>query len=205
MTSMNTHPEPSSPERASTAARFSPRRWVAGTWGGAVKAMALIIAGSTVVGIAAARGLLQSPLVPTLIVLAMFAALARYVYRFVRRGRVGRRAGRHARRLVREYGGGTYGAVALGTWLFLEARALAADWGTSTGVWDFLQDRSLTWLLGFSADSILNAVFASIWPSLALQRFGFWLAAGAVAATFLADAALRRLLGARRRRRLAAA
>jgi hypothetical protein len=66
--------------------------------------------------------------------------------------------------MVQRLGGGAYGVVGLATWLYLEAQTLAGDVGKATGLMDFIEQKPVSWLIGFSVDSVLNAVWAGIWP-----------------------------------------
>jgi hypothetical protein len=66
--------------------------------------------------------------------------------------------------MVQRLGGGAYGVVGLATWLYLEAQTLADDVGRATGPMDFIEQKSFSWLIGFSVDSVMNAVWAGIWP-----------------------------------------
>ncbi|HEU0052482.1 MAG TPA: hypothetical protein VFQ39_04860 [Longimicrobium sp.] len=99
--------------------------------------------------------------------LAMFAS---GLVRWVRGGR------KYARSRVVEgieqWGGGGYGTVAFATWLFLELLTLQRDWASADGVAGFVERNALQWLLGFSGDTIKNAVWAGMWPVYWFTRHG---------------------------------
>ncbi|MBB4639112.1 hypothetical protein [Longimicrobium terrae] len=89
------------------------------------------------------------------------------------------RAGDSLRARAASFGKGAYGIVGLGFWLTFEAKSLMDSVQKAAGVEDLVRDSFLQWVWGFSADSILNAVWASIWPVYVLSKYG--LVAAAVA------------------------
>lgn len=89
------------------------------------------------------------------------------------------RAGDSLRARAASFGGGAYGIVGLGFWLCFEARSLMDSVQKASGVQDLVRESFLQWIWGFSADSIINAVWASIWPVYVLSRYGLIAAAAA--------------------------
>jgi hypothetical protein len=136
-------------------AQIGPRAWMA-------------VAGISAVGavIGAGMGLRwhQSEFFIWLVVALVLTSAVRVGWRVVRGGRAAGHVRRRTRSMVRRLGGGAYGVVGLATWLYLEAQTLAGDVGKAAGVMDFVEQKSFSWLIGFSVDSVLNAVWAGIWP-----------------------------------------
>lgn len=96
----------------------------------------------------------------------------------------------YARYNIIEFGGGFYGTVALATFLSLEANRIAeqfAEWQTPDNGWI----RALVLeLVDFSIDSIMNGIWAMIWPAFHNKAFAatFWPALGLAAGLYcLAD------------------
>jgi hypothetical protein len=126
---------------------------------------------------------------PTLMIGAMVVAVARGGWGWLR--------GRSRRARMREsvlsrveaYGGGVYGTGAGITLLVLSAGSLRAEWARADGLMDFLRGMTLEFWMGFSAESIRNAVQAGIWPMHWLSNHG-WPAVLAVAAAAWAGDAL---------------
>lgn len=113
-------------------------------------------------------------------------------------------------------GGGFYGLVALLTFGHLEARTL---WGEAQGAWqtwqgapplaehhafmDFASEQlwgaAIGSLLRVSVESILNAVWAGLWPVRWVMQFGVWEAAVLAGVAYATYAAARRFVPAFRR------
>jgi hypothetical protein len=113
------------------------------------------------VGGAMGAGLHRSPLVPAVFMAAMAVSVARAGWGWLRgRARLRESVLSH----VEEYGGGVYGTGAGITLLVLSARTLPAEWAQAGGPMDFLRGMTLEFWIGFSGDSIRNAIQAGIWP-----------------------------------------
>jgi hypothetical protein len=96
---------------------------------------------------------------------------------------------------IEAHGGGFYGTGAAITLLVLSARSMAGEWAAADGVWDFLRGMSLEFWIGFSGESIRNAVQAGLWPLHWYTNHGFTGVLGVAAAAWAGDAmadALRR-------------
>jgi hypothetical protein len=136
-------------------AQIGPRAWIA-------------VAGISAVGAAIGAGMgfgwHNSDFFMWLIVALVLASAVRVGWRVMRGGRAAGHVRRRTRSMVQRLGGGAYGVVGLATWLYLEAQTLAEDVGKATGLMDFVEQKSFSWLIGFSVDSVLNAVWAGIWP-----------------------------------------
>jgi hypothetical protein len=89
---------------------------------------------------------------------------------------------------VEQYGGGVYGTGAGMTLLVLSAISLREDIAEASGVMDFLRGMTMEWWIGFSGDSIRNAVQAGIWPIHWYADHGLATALGVAAAAWLGDA-----------------
>ena len=80
---------------------------------------------------------------------------------------------------IDDRGGGYYGILALITFLILEVRMLWAEWLDADSLESFLTQLGFEALLGFSAESVIHAVWASIWPFYWYTHLGVnavWLA-----------------------------
>ncbi len=106
----------------------------------------------------------RSPLFPAVILAAMAFSAARVGWAWLRgRSRRARlREGLLSR--VEQYGGGVYGTGAGITLLVLSAASLRTEWAQAGGMADFLGGMSMDWWMGFSSESIANAVSAGMWP-----------------------------------------
>jgi hypothetical protein len=123
-----------------------------------------IAAGAAVIGGALGAGLHRTALFSTLLMSAMVVSVARMGWGWVRgRSRRARlREGVLSR--VEEYGGGVYGTGAAITLLVLSAASLREEWARASGLADFLRGMTLEFWIGFSGESIRNAVWAGLWP-----------------------------------------
>ena len=99
---------------------------------------------------------------------------------------------RHLRQLWDNHGGGFYGFVATGMFLYLEAidlipevaRIGEVEW-TNLGWW-------ISWWVDNLADAVTNSVHAAIWPATWISHFGAGLASAAgIGACYLAYLAVR--------------
>jgi len=81
-------------------------------------------------------------------------------------------------------GGGLYGLGYALTFVALEVRALGSDIAASDSAAGFLAGQVFGYLIRISFDSILNALYALVWPLVLLQSLGVW-AAGALTGAFL--------------------
>lgn len=140
-------------------------------------------------GAALGAGVHRSPLVPVVLASVMAVSLARTGWSWLRgrSRRAGLREGLLAR--VEEYGGGVYGTGAAITLLVLSAASLRADWAQAAGALDFFRGMTLDWWIGFSGESIRNAVQAGMWPLHWYREHG-WAGALAVGAAAWAGDAL---------------
>lgn len=66
-------------------------------------------------------------------------------------------------------GGGFYGLGYVITFVSLEIRAISGDFSGSSGIGDLITSQLVQYVIRFSVDSLLNAVFAVIWPVYLLQ------------------------------------
>ncbi|HEY0025726.1 MAG TPA: hypothetical protein VGB24_22755 [Longimicrobium sp.] len=128
----------------------------------------MAVAGISVVGAAMGAGMglgwHQSEFFLWLVVALVLVSAGPVGWRVLRGGRATGHLRRRTRSMVQQLGGGAYGVVGLATWLYLEAQTLADDVGKATGLMDFIEQKSFSWLIGFSVDSVMNAVWAGIWP-----------------------------------------
>lgn len=155
-----------------------------------------IAAFGAVMGVAMARDLHRSPLIPLVLAAAMVVCLARAGWGWLRGTSRRARLREGVLSRVEEYGGGVYGTGAGITLLVLSAASLREEWARAGGWMDFLRGMTWEFWMGFSGDSIGNAVQAGIWPihwfanhgSLAVLAVG----AAAWAGDALADAWRRR-------------
>lgn len=161
-------------------AQVGPRGWM--VVGG-------IAAAAAAIGGMLGAGWHRSPLIPLVLVAVMVVSGARMGWGWLRgRSRRARlREGVLSR--VEQYGGGVYGTGAGITLLILTIGSLGEEWAKADGVMDFLRGMSVEWWMGFSADSIQNAVQAGMWPMHWYAEHG-WLAALAVGAAAWAGDAL---------------
>jgi hypothetical protein len=69
-------------------------------------------------------------------------------------------------------GGGFYGLGYVITFVTLEIRAISGDFGGGGDIGDFITSQVVQYIIRFSVESLLNAVFAVIWPVYLLQWAG---------------------------------
>jgi hypothetical protein len=133
-------------------------------------------------------GVHRSPLVPAVLMAAMVVAGARGTWGWLRgRSRRARlREGVLSR--VEQYGGGVYGTGAGITLLVLSAASLQREWAQASGVMDFLRGMTLEFWIGFSGDSIRNAVQAGLWPIHWYSNHGLAAAVAVGAVAWAGDA-----------------
>jgi hypothetical protein len=147
-----------------------------------------IAATGAVIGAALGRDVHWSPLVPLVLVAAMTVSAARAGWSWLRAGsrRARLREGLLSR--VEEHGGGVYGTGAGITLLILSAASLRDEWARADGALAFLRGMSLDWWMGFSAESIQNAVQAGMWPIHWYAKHGLAAALAVGAAAWAGDA-----------------
>lgn len=143
------------PDNGWTVLRHDRRAWM--VLGG-------IAAAGALVGAALAGDVHGSPYVALVLMAAMVVSVARAGWGWLRRGSRRARLRESVLSHVEEYGGGLYGTGAGITLLVLSARSLQAEWAQAAGLGDFLRGMTLEWWMGFSGESIRNAVQAGIWP-----------------------------------------
>jgi hypothetical protein len=151
-------------------------------------AIGIIAGGAALIGAALGAGLHRSPLVPAVLFAAMTVSFARGAWGWMRgRSRRARlREGLLAH--VEEYGGGVYGTGAAITLLVLSAASLRAEWAQAAGGLDFFRGMTLDWWIGFSGESIRNAVQAGMWPIHWYTEHGLVAALAVGAAAWAGDA-----------------
>lgn len=151
-------------------------------------ALGIIAGAAALIGAALGAGLHRSPLVPAVLFAAMTVSFARGAWGWMRgRSRRARlREGLLAH--VEEYGGGVYGTGAAITLLVLSAASLQEEWARAGGWMDFLRGMTLDWWIGFSGESIRNAVQAGMWPIHWYSKHGLVAALAVGAAAWAGDA-----------------
>jgi hypothetical protein len=90
--------------------------------------------------------------------------------------------------------GGVYGLGYVVTFVYLEARMLFSDLVEAETVADAVFAQLGEWLLRLGLDSLLNMLFAFMWPVWLLQHFGGWGIWAIVAAFVLGEKVLRPLV-----------
>jgi hypothetical protein len=84
--------------------------------------------------------------------------------------------GARGRAWVREkmgdLGAGFYGVMGLTVFVLLEIQTLLADFYGPTPVRTFLTNLGLSWLMGFSLDSLKNLLMAMVWPVQLVDALG---------------------------------
>lgn len=100
-----------------------------------------------------ARTLVPAVLLATLLMEWVADREEGLVYRFTK----------HLRQLWDNGAGGFYGAIAAGTFVELEVRAVIAETSSADSVGEWLRDQALGAIVGFSLSSVLNLVEAAIW------------------------------------------
>ena len=81
-------------------------------------------------------------------------------------------------KLWRKHGGGYYALLAVGSFVYMEARSLAGSFTDADGVQDFVKSEMLETLLTFGLETLLNTFLAGIWPVMWIR----WMGAPATAA-----------------------
>jgi hypothetical protein len=151
-------------------------------------ALGIIAAGGAVVGGALGAGVHRTPLFVAVLMAAMVVAVARGGWGWLR-GRSRRaRLRESVLSRVEEYGGGVYGTGAGITLLILSAATLREEWARANGVLDFLRGMTLEFWIGFSGDSIRNAIQAGLWPLHWYSNHGLAAALAVGAAAWAGDA-----------------
>ncbi|HYW11617.1 MAG TPA: hypothetical protein VE871_06650 [Longimicrobium sp.] len=147
-----------------------------------------IAAAAAGIGFAMGNGLHRSPLIPVVLTAAMAVCLVRAGWGWLRGP--SRRARLHEGALsrVEEYGGGVYGTGAGITLLVLSAASLHEEWARAGGWMDFLRGMTWEFWMGFSGESISNAVQAGLWPIHWYSEHGLMAASAVGAAAWAGDA-----------------
>jgi hypothetical protein len=147
-----------------------------------------IAAVGAAISVALARDLHRSPAIPVVIMAAMAASGARVAWTWLRGSRRRARLREGVLSHVEEYGGGVYGTGAALTLLVLSAASLQEDWSAAGGVADFVRGMSWEWFVGFSGESIRNAVLAAFWPIHWFTTHGLMAVAAVALAAWAGDA-----------------
>ena len=81
-------------------------------------------------------------------------------------------------KLWRKHGRGFYALMAVGTYVYLDAKDLIRGIGAATGVQDFVVSELVT----FAIEAFVNFFFASMWPVIWFRDMGlsalYWAAGG---------------------------
>ncbi len=164
--------------------------------------MAGMAAAAMGIGFAMGKDLHRSPLIPAVLAAAMVVSLVRAGWGWLRGPSRRARLREGALSHVEAYGGGVYGTGAGITLLVLSAASLQKEWARAGGWMDFLRGMTWDFWIGFSGESISNAVQAGIWPIHWYAEHGL---VGALAVGAAAWAGNALAAGWRRRDPLAAA
>lgn len=89
---------------------------------------------------------------------------------------------------IEAHGGGFYGTGAAITLLILSAASLREEWAAAGGAWNFVRRMTPEFWIGFSGDSIGNAVQAGMWPIHWFANHGLAAALVVAAAAWVGDA-----------------
>jgi hypothetical protein len=73
-------------------------------------------------------------------------------------------------------GGGVYGLGYALTFVALELRAFGGEIAASDSAAGFIAGQMFGYLIRISVDSLLNALYALVWPLVLLNSLGVWLA-----------------------------
>ena len=77
-----------------------------------------------------------------------------------------------AGKLWRKHGGGYYALLAVGTFVYLEIRALTESFFEADGVKEFVSSETLEAIFAFGIKTIINSFVAGIWPLVWISRMG---------------------------------
>ena len=160
-------------------ARMDRRGWTA---------LAVIACGAAAAGAMLGAGVHRTALFAGVLGAMVAVSTARGAWGWLRGGSRRRRLGDGVLAKVEVYGGGFYGTGAAITLLILSAGSLREEWAVADGVWDFLRGMSLEFWIGFSGESIRNAVQAGLWPLHWYSNHGLAAALGVAAAAWAGDA-----------------
>lgn len=147
-----------------------------------------IAAAAAGIGFAMGKDLHRSPLVPVVLMAAMAVSLARAGWSWLRGSSRRARLREGVLSRVEEYGGGVYGTGAGITLLILSVVTLKEEWARANGLMDFLRGMTPEFWIGFSGDSIRNAVQAGLWPLHWYTHHGLAAALAVGAAAWAGDA-----------------
>lgn len=147
-----------------------------------------IAAAGALVSVALARDLHRSPLVPVVLMGTMAVCLVRAGWGWLRGPSRRARLREGVLSHVEAYGGGVYGTGAGITLLVLSAATLREEWARAGGWMDCLRGMTWDFWMGFSGDSIRNAVQAGLWPIHWYAEHGLMAAMAVGAAAWAGDA-----------------
>lgn len=150
--------------------------------------VAVIATGGAAVGAMLGTGAHRTALFAGVVGAMIAVSAARAAWGWLRGGSRRRRLGEGVLAKVEEYGGGFYGTGAAITLLILSANSMADEWAAADGAWDFLRGMSLEFWIGFSGESIRNAIQAGMWPLHWYSAYGLAAALGVAAAAWVGDA-----------------
>lgn len=167
-------------------ARMDRRGWMA---------VGMITAAGTM--LTGAMGLGHVPVFSIAIAGVMGLTLVRGGWRMAREGSIREHAERTLLARLDSAGGGVYGMGAAMTLLVLTALSLANDIRSADGVGEFVRKMSFEWIVGFSGDSIRNAISSALWPLHWYQHQGAMAVIGVAVAACAGNA----LVSSWRRRR----
>jgi hypothetical protein len=151
-------------------------------------AMGGIAAAAVGIGFAMGKDLHESPLIPVVLVAAMVVSVARAGWRWLRGPSRRARMRESVLSRVEAYGGGVYGTGAGITLLILSAASMQKEWAQAGGWMNFLRGMTWEFWMGFSGDSIGNAVQAGMWPLHWYAQHGLVAAMAVGAAAWAGDA-----------------
>jgi len=154
----------------------------------ALLAVGAIAGTGAVLGAALASGVHRAPMFGAVMVSAMAVCIARSGWGWLRGRGKRRRLRESVLSRVEEYGGGVYGTGAAITLLILSSVSFQEEWTRAGGVMDFLRGMTLEFWLGFSAESIRNAIQAGIWPIHWYTNHGMVATLSVAAAAWAGDA-----------------
>ena len=103
-----------------------------------------------------------------------------------------------AGKIWRKHGGGYYALVAVGTFVYLEVRALTESFFEADGVKDFVSSEILEAIFTFGIKTIINSFMAGIWPLVWITRMGLAQTAAWAGGGYLVWAVILSVLLARR-------
>lgn len=137
------------------------------------------------VGWAAAVGLLSPAPLWTLLAAFLVTCAAVGLAGRLPDGSWAGKIGRLLTRRAREFSGGFYGVVALAVFALSEIASLREDFAGASDLAEFSRQIGWEWFVGFSVDSIMNAVWAGLWPFVLMREHGMLAMVGFTAVAWL--------------------